>query len=103
MTASVKSRGMPATEGLGCPLAKGLSDFSLYGDDVILPAKGPCNAVLELGGYAYVSASSLGSIDHHQALLFSARTMVTYNPRLSKAFWHCCERHNLVWRMGAAG
>ena len=47
MTASVKSRGMPATEGLGCPLAKGLSDFSLYGDGVIVPEKGPCSAVLE--------------------------------------------------------
>ena len=67
MTASVKSRGMPATEGLGCPLANGLSDFSLYGDDVIVPENGPCSAVCELGGRAYVSASSLSSIDHHRA------------------------------------
>ena len=80
MTASVKSRGMPATEGLGCPLAKGLSDFSLYGDDVSVPEKGPCSAVLELSGYAYVSASSLGSIDHHQASLILFRTMATINP-----------------------
>ena len=67
MTASVKSNGMPATEGLGCPLANGLSDCSLYGDDVIVPEKGPCSALLEFRGYAYVSASSPSSIDHHRA------------------------------------